>query len=49
MSASTYILNQCGYRLCVTKEKEENRLLVVCKEYKDILKPALFNMYSLLI
>jgi hypothetical protein len=29
------------YRLCVTKEKEENRVLMVYRDYKEILKTAL--------
>jgi hypothetical protein len=36
------------YRLCLTKEKEENRVLMVYKDYKDLLKAAILDMAPLL-
>ena len=36
------------YRLCLTKEKEENRVIMVYKDYKDLLKSALLDMAPLL-
>lgn len=36
------------YRLCMTKEKEENRVLMVYKDYKDLLKCAVLDISPLL-
>jgi hypothetical protein len=36
------------YRLCLTNDKEENRVLMVYKDYKDLLKTALLEMAPLL-
>lgn len=37
------------YRLCMTKEKEENRVQMVYKDYKDIMKCAVLEISPLLL
>ena len=36
------------YRLCITKEREENRVMMVYKDYKDLLKATLLELAPLL-